>query len=42
MSANFLISHTMEQIVMKDYENSQKKSIGFVMVYAIVSGQNKD
>jgi len=32
----------MEQIVMKDYKNSQKKSIGFVIVYAIVSGQKKD
>ena len=31
----------MEQIAMKDYKNSQKKSIGFVIVYAIVSGKRK-
>lgn len=37
MPAKFFIPNKMEQIAMKDYENRQKKSIGFVIVNAMVS-----
>lgn len=41
MSAKFFIPNKMKQIAMKRCGNSQEKSIGFVMVNAMVSGEKK-
>lgn len=41
MSAKFFIPNKMKQIAMKRCGNSQEKSIGFVMVNAMVSGKTK-
>lgn len=41
MSAKFFIPNKMEQIAMKHCENSQEKSIGFVIVNAVLSGKKQ-